>query len=88
MILELRETAFKCPSCSADVRLALVTAASTMLTAQAQSIHDGVGHTLALVGTRWVVRCQRPKMAHLVDLVAGADKVLRQPTVERPAAKR
>lgn len=77
MYLTIQEANFVCPACSARVTEVVVTAVNTMFTAPAQGMHEGVGHTAALAGVKWVVRCGTNRKLHPRDLVVdGAKRLL------------
>ena len=78
MYLTVKGAAFTCPSCAEQVRDTCLTHVQCVFTAPAMALHDGVGHTVVLVGdARWVVRCGNARTLHPVKLQAGPDKVLR-----------
>lgn len=57
MYLALQTGNFTCPSCERIVTEAMVTEVNTIFTAPANGAHAGVGHTVALAGSGWLVRC-------------------------------
>lgn len=96
MYLTVKTTGFTCPDCGEAVTSAAVTHVQCVFTAPAMALHDGVGHTVVLVGeARWVVRCGSRRVLTPVALQAGVDKVLRNaaelppnPVPPKPVARR
>lgn len=66
-----------CPTCGLGVGEAAVTHVQCVFTAPVLALHRGVGHTLCLVGTRWVIRCGEDKVLTPLALVVGSDKIPR-----------
>ena len=78
-----------CPTCKSGVSESVVTHVQCVFTAPVLALHRGVGHTLCLVGTRWVLRCGEDKVLTPVSLVVGSDKVPRMLVAEpAPVAAR
>lgn len=87
MYLTVKGSAFTCPECASKVLETCVTHVQCVFTAPAMALHDGVGHTVVLVGdARWVVRCGSSRRLVPVRLQAGVDKVLRDAAELPPAA--
>jgi len=89
--LTVKNSDFSCPQCGEKVAETCVTHVQCVFTAPAMALHDGVGHTVVLVGeARWVVRCGHARVLAPVRLQAGLDKVLRDaaqnPGVPPPVA--
>lgn len=78
MFASIEHASFRCPACEGAISQVVVTELGSVRTAVVQGLHEGVGHTAALAGTTWVVRCGDGRKLHPAQLVVGPDKVVRQ----------
>lgn len=68
---------FVCVHCNAPVLEAVVTTATCVFTAPVQALHEGLGHTVVLMGTSWFIRCGRQRPLHPLRTVHVVDGTLR-----------
>lgn len=82
MYATLSPAVLTCPTCGEGVHEVVITHVQCVFTAPVLALHRGVGHTLCLVGTRWVLRCGEEKALHPLAVVVGSDKVPRMLVAE------
>lgn len=85
MLVRIDHSDFECPVCKHRVTEVVTTTIQCVNTAQVKQLERGVGHTVALVGIRWVVRCLSDPLLSPTALTVGSDKVVRAATSAGPS---